>query len=177
MQYKFYFTGYSDDIVLAGADKRSLDEYGKDYYMMSNGALVKAEQGPRDDPDHPGWKITCEHPSAIRIAATSEDVEHTDERIPAWLDAPSYADVLIIESDEPLEIITVGAKPIKPLTPLGLVSAKIAKELNTGKDEDEGGAVTIQEVEDAIKKHFPPLNLSCQKCWTAPVFGKEESGQ
>ena len=167
MKHKFYFTGYSDDVVLAGADKRSMDEYYTTYYMMNNGVQVKAEHGPSDDPDHPGWKITSEHPNAIRIPAPGEDAAHTDPRIPDWLDAEGYCDVLIVESDEPLEIVTMGAKPQKPLTMLGLLSAKITKELNSAKDEDEG--VCVDDVEAALKKHLPPLWLLCQKYCTEPT--------
>ena len=170
MNHFFYFTGYSDDVVLAGSSKRTLDEYYKTFYMLNNGVQVRAEHGPKDDPDHPGWKITCDHPTATRIPAVGEDVKHSDERIPDWLDAPGYCDVLIVESDEPLEILMSGARLMQPLTPLRLVAAKIAKTLNEDRDEDEG--IPIDDIESALKKYFPPLIMNCQKCWMAPVFEK-----
>lgn len=88
MKYQFYFTGYSDDIVIAGNDtKADTDEHYSTYYRMSNGALVKAEHGPSDDPEHPGWKITCYHPSAKRVVAPGEEEKHTSADVPAWMAA------------------------------------------------------------------------------------------
>ncbi len=46
MKHFFYFTGYSDDVVLAGSSKRTLDEYYKTFYMLNNGVQVRAEHGP-----------------------------------------------------------------------------------------------------------------------------------
>lgn len=155
MQHQFYFTGYADDVVIAGADENWLDEHFCGYFLLSNGAVVHADHCPSDEPEHPGWRLTCEHDSATRIPAPGEDAEHTDERIPAWLDAPGYADVIIIEAEEPLEIVTQGDSPPEPLTPLGVLALRVARSINVRMDYDEPQRVTPAVVEEALAAHLP----------------------
>jgi len=110
MKYHLYFTGYSDDVVLAGTCKKDLDEHYSTFYLLSNGMVVKAHHGEN------GWEIApTEMPAdgvTIIEAVDLEDEgkDHTDERIPEWLrdDAPGYAPVCIIASDEPLEVVAAG---------------------------------------------------------------------
>jgi len=159
MKHFFYFTGYADDVVIAGADASWLDEHFPGYFLLSNGAIVHAEHCPADEPEHPGWRITCDHPSATRIPAVvsekEQDAEHTDERIPAWLDAPGYADVIIIEADEPLEIVTQGDAPPEALTPLGVLALRVARSINVRMDYDRHQYVSSSTVEEALSAHLP----------------------
>lgn len=108
MKHRFYFTGYSDDVVLAGRDKASFDEHYATYYLLSNGLVVKA----RHSGEH-GWEIspTTDAQGAIIIEAVDKDDsgdEHTDPRIPDWFEAPGYAPVCIIEADELIEIVATN---------------------------------------------------------------------
>jgi len=98
MKHQFFFSGYSDDVVLAGRDKRSFDEYYATFFLLSNGMVIKAKHGDNDG----GWKIEpTEMPAdgVTIIPAVDEDdsgKDHDDPRIPEWFEAPGYAPVCII---------------------------------------------------------------------------------
>ncbi len=155
MKHQFYFTGYSDDVVIAGAEECWLDEHFCGYFLLNNGAQIHADHCPDDEPQHPGWRLVCDHPSAIHIPAPGEDAEHTDDRIPDWLDAPGYADVIIIEADEPLELVAQGDSPLDPLTPVGLLALQVARSINVRMDYDVPQRVTPTVVEEALHAHLP----------------------
>lgn len=149
MPHKFIFTGHSDDVVVAASSGRDINEYYSTYYRMSNGALVKAEFGPDDDPEHPGWKITCDHPSAIRIPAPGDEVEHGDPRIPDWYPTEGHCDVLILEAEKPLSIIEYGDKPPPEVTPERSMALLLTKEINRDFDEE---IVLIGNIIHALKR-------------------------
>lgn len=137
MKHQFYFTGYSDDVVIAGSDKKSMDEYYATYYLLSNGLVVKA----RHSGEH-GWEIspTTETEGAIIIEAVDKDDsgdEHTDPRIPDWLGADGYAPILILESDEPLEIVATNSRNFTDVSPEFIMAAKLRSAVISGYDEED----------------------------------------
>lgn len=145
MKHQFFFSGYSDDVVLAGRDEASFDEHYATYYLLSNGIVIKAYYGNN------GWEIGLaeEHNADITIIPAvdvdDDGTEHTDERIPKWFTTFGYAPVLIIESDEPLEIVAQGEdrNAFYGGTPEFIRAAKLRKavieaaENESGFDEDE----------------------------------------
>lgn len=129
------FTGYSDDVVLSGSCKSDLDEHYADHYLLEDGTEVHANFG------NDGWVFTCDNPDHILIAAVDTDdegIDHTDERIPAWLDPSGYSPVLIINTDA--EIVSCSDEPFpsdaKSKIPLLKLVTAINKEM--GWDADDG---------------------------------------
>lgn len=156
MKHLFYFTGYSDDVVATGQDEHTLDEHDhQGYYLMNNGAMVRAVQSPPDDPKHPGWKLTLERGEGVRIPAPDE--EHLDARVPAWLDAPGYADVVILESDAPLEIVALTDHPRAPLSKVEMLAAKVARSINAEMVLDDDQRLPMTVVARALRAHAPFL--------------------
>lgn len=147
---RFFFSGYSDDVVLAGRDKRSFDEHYATFFLLSNGMVIKADYG--DD----GWKIEpTEMPAegvtiipAVDEGGSGED--HNDPRIPEWLrdSAPGYAPVCVIESEQPLEIVSAGRKPFPNTSPEFMAAARLRAAVvkDSGCDDDECPAVESFEV-------------------------------
>ena len=158
MKHQFFFSGYSDDVVLAGRDKASFDEHYATFYLLSNGIVIKADYGVN------GWEIGLaeEHNSDITIIPAvdvdDDGTEHTDDRIPEWLNAPGHAPVLIIESEEPLEIVAQGndRNAFYGATPEFIRAAKLRKaviaaaEDESGFDEDE--MPSVEAFISALKK-------------------------
>jgi len=156
-KHHFYFSGYSDDVVLAGHDKASFDEHYATYFLMSNGLVIKAEYTRN------GWEIapTTQRELVTIIPAVDVDddgTEHTDKRIPKWFKAPGYAPVLIIETEEPLEIVAQN-NSLNPFPGISLVFLRAAKlrkaviesaEDESGFDEDE--MPSIEAFMTALKK-------------------------
>jgi hypothetical protein len=157
----FYFTGYSDDVVIAGRDKRSLDEYYSSFYLLSNGLVIKAEHGTD------GWVIAPASPpaeGATIIAAVDledEGKEHADARIPEWLDAPGHAPVCIIEWYEPLEIIATSDRRtgFPDNSPEFIQAAMFRKVVLKAADmEDSDEMPAIEAFKEAFAK-FPKLQF------------------
>jgi hypothetical protein len=157
MKHQFFFSGYSDDVVLAGRDKASFDEHYSTYYLLSNGLVIKAEHTRN------GWEIAPTTQSELVTIIPAVDVdddgtEHTDERIPKWFKAPGYAPVLIIETEEPLEIVAQGedCDVFYGGTPEFIRAAKLRKaviesaEDESGFDEDE--MPSVEDFMVALKK-------------------------
>lgn len=146
MKHQFFFSGYSDDVVLAGRDKASFDEHYATYFLLSNGIVIKAHHGVN------GWEIGLaeEHNADITIIPAvdvdDDGTKHSDPRIPQWFKAPGCAPVCIIESNEPLEIVTQGEDrdAFYGGTPEFIRAAKLrkavieaAEETDSRFDEDE----------------------------------------
>lgn len=159
MKHLFYFTGYSDDVVLAGHDKRSLDEHYAPFYLLSNGVVIQAEHSGEN-----GWSIA---PKTMPVEGVTiidavdlddEGKEHFDERIPDWLDAPGHAPVCIIESDEPLEIIATTDRRagFTDTSPEFMRAARLRTAVLKAADiQDDADAPSI----DAFKTALAKLNL------------------
>jgi hypothetical protein len=137
-KHQFYFSGYSDDVVLAGHDKASFDEHYSTYFLLSNGLVIKAHHGKN------GWEIAPTTPAnnASIIPAVDVDddgTEHTDERIPKWFKAPGYAPVLIIESEEPLEIVAQAdsCNTFSDTSPEFIKAAKLRRAVIKAAEENE----------------------------------------
>jgi hypothetical protein len=100
------FYGYSDDLVMHGTSKTSLDEYYSEHYLLSDGTRVSAIYGDN------GWTFTCSHPESVIVPACDPDdegIDYDDERVPHWCDADGYTPILIIP--DALEIIAHGDSP------------------------------------------------------------------
>lgn len=156
MKHHFYFSGYSDDVVLAGSCKRDFDELYSTFYLMSNGIVIKAEYTKE------GWQIGLreEHNADITIipAVDQDDSgkEHDDSRIPEWLDAPGYAPVCIIESDEPLEIVASSDRMFSDTSSAFLKAARLRKAvLEAASDCDSDECPDVEAFKIALEKlHF-----------------------
>lgn len=152
MKHQFFFSGYSDDVVLAGRDKRSFDEHYRTFYLLSNSMVIKADHG------NDGWKIEpTEMPAegVTIIPAVDEDdngKDHDDPRIPEWFDAPGYAPVCIIEADEPLDIVASSDMPFPDTSPEFMAAARLRAAVvkESGCDDDECPAV--ESFEAAIRQ-------------------------
>ncbi len=156
MTHHFYFTGYSDDVIITGQDEHTLDEHDHlGYYHLNNGAMVRVVQSPPDDPQHPGWKLTLERGAGLRLPAPGE--EHLDHRVPAWLDAPGYADVVILESDTPLEIVAMTDHPRAPLSKVEMLAGKVARSINAEMVLDDDQRLPMTVVARALRIHAPDL--------------------
>ena len=138
MKHQFFFSGYSDDVVLAGRDKRTFDEHYATYYLLSNGVAIKADHGSE------GWIIApttlAECVTIIPAADVDDDgTDHTDPRLPEWLrdGAPGYAPVLIIESDESLEIVAKSDDPFADTSPEFIAAAKLRAAVIKASNCDE----------------------------------------
>lgn len=155
MKHQFFFSGYSDDVVLAGRDKASFDEYYATYYLLSNGIVIKAHYG------NDGWEIGLaeDHNADITIIPAvdvdDDGTEHTDERIPEWFSAPGYAPVCIIESDEPLEIVAQSDDTFDDTSPVFIRAAKLRAAVIKAADCDEDECPSIEAFKTALKS----LNL------------------
>ncbi len=154
MKHPFFLSGYSDDVVIAGRDKRSFDEHYGTFFLLSNSMVIKAKH---DD----GWKIEpTEMPAdgVTIIEAVDEDdngKDHDDPRIPEWFEAPGYAPVCIIEADEPLEIVATSPKPFPQISPEFMTAAKLRKALvdSVGDDNDIPGVEHFQAAIKACNLH------------------------
>ncbi len=154
--HHFYFTGFSDDAVITAQDEHTLDEYDhQGYYHLNNGAMIRAVQSPADDPKHPGWKLTLERGEGVRIPAPEE--EHLDPRVPAWLGAPGYADVVIVDSDTPLEIVALTDEPRAPLSKVEMLAGKVARSINAERVLDDDQRLPMSVVARALRIHAPGL--------------------
>jgi hypothetical protein len=137
MKYHIYFTGYSDDVVLAGTCKKDLDEHYATFFLLSNGIVVKAAHSGQT-----GWKIEPTEMPADGVTIIDavdlkdEGKDHTDERIPEWLDAPGYAPVCIIEADEPLEVVASSDRrsPFSDTSPKFIFAARLRKAILKASD-------------------------------------------
>jgi len=150
MKHQFYFTGYSDDVVLAGHDECSFDEHYGTFFLMSNGLVIKAEYGKT------GWSIapTTEAAGVTVIEAVDKDDsgdEHTDPRIPDWFEAPGYAPVCIIEADELIEIISASRKPFRNTSPEFIAAARLRNAVIKAADCDEGECPSVEAFLQAMK--------------------------
>ena len=152
MKHQFFFSGYSDDVVLAGRDKRTFDEHYATYYLLSNGIVIKADHGVN------GWEIGLaeEHNADITIIPAvdldDDGTKHSDPRIPEWFKAPGYAPVLIIESDEPLEIVAENHRPFADTSPEFIRAAWLRKAVIKAADCDEDECPVIEAFKAALKK-------------------------
>lgn len=172
MKHQFYFTGQSDDIVYAGSDKRTVDEHYSPFYLLSNGLVIKAEHSGKT-----GWSIAPTVPAAnVTIIAAvdlnDEDMEHDDERIPDWLEAPGYAPVCIIESDEPLEIVATGdsSEPFRDTSPEFIAAARLRAAVVQAADCDEDECPSVDaflqamnDIQHALVDHLD-LETSRKVC-------------
>lgn len=155
MKHQFFFSGYSDDVVIAGRDKRSFDEHYETFFLLSNSMVIKADHG------NDGWKIEpTEMPAdgVTIIEAVDEDdngKDHDDPRIPEWFEAPGYAPVCIIEADEPLEIVATSPKPFPQISPEFITASKLRKALvdSVGDDDDIPGVEHFQAAIKACNLH------------------------
>jgi hypothetical protein len=157
MKHAFYFSGYSDDVVVAGRDQRSWDEHYGTFFLLSNGMVVKADHGRN------GWEIgPTEMPAdgvTIIDAVDKDDdgKDHDDPRLPEWLvdSAPGYAPICIIETDMPLEIVALSHKPITDTSPEFMAAARLRKAVveSAGCDDDECPSI----------EHFKDAIASCKK--------------
>lgn len=153
MKHQFFFSGYSDDVVLAGRDKRSFDEHYATYCLLSNGMVIKADHG------NDGWKIEpTEMPAdgVTIIPAVDEDddgTSHGDSRIPYWLQkqAPGYAPVLIIESEEQLEIVAKSDDPFTDTSPEFMAAARIRNLVIEASGCDEEECPRVEHFKAAIQ--------------------------
>lgn len=138
MKHSLYFYGHSDDIVIAGTDKRSLDEYYNDYFLLNNGLIVRAAytvQGCWDFDEVSRLASTTAEVTVIpAVDVEDEGIQHTDPRIPHWLEPAGYSGVLIIESDKPLAIVWESATAIPCTGPNYIIAASIAAEINRQLD-------------------------------------------
>jgi hypothetical protein len=156
-KHRFYFSGYSDDVVLAGPCQRDFDEYYSTFYLLSNGLVIKAEHGDN------GWEIGLseEHNSDITIIPAvdvdDEGIEHGDTRLPEWLrdSAPGYAPVCIIETDEPLEIVAQSDCMFSDNSPEFIKAAKLRKAVMKEADCEEDECPNVEAFKVALKN----LNL------------------
>lgn len=162
-KHRFYFSGYSDDVVLAGPCQRDFDEYYSTFYLLSNGIVIKAEHGDN------GWEIGLaeEHNSDITIIPAvdvddegidhDEDIDHNDPRLPEWLrdSAPGYAPVCIIETDEPLEIVAQSDCMFSDNSPEFIKAAKLRKAVMKEADCEEDECPNVEAFKVALKN----LNL------------------
>jgi len=152
MKHQFFFSGYSDDVVLAGRDKRTFDEHYATFFLLSNGMVIKADHG------NDGWKIEpTEMPAdgVTIIPAVDEDdsgKDHNDPRIPEWFEARGYAPVCIIKSEQPLEIISAGRKPFPDTSPEFMAAARLRAAVvkDSGCEDDECPA--IEHFKAAVQK-------------------------
>ena len=97
-----YFYGYSDDVVVAGTSRRNMDEYYGQYFLLSNGATIEVNYTDE------GWQFKCSDPDAVLIPAVDlddEGIEHSDTRIPEWLQPSGYSPVLLIGSEDELSVV------------------------------------------------------------------------
>lgn len=157
MKHQFFFSGYSDDVVLAGRDKASFDEHYATFFLLSNGVVIKADFGKT------GWEIAPTRPADNVTIIPAVDVdddgtEHSDPRIPQWFKAQGHAPVLIIESDEPLEIVAQGedCDAFYGGTPEFIRAAKLRKAvIEAAEDEhgfDEDEIPSVEAFMSALKK-------------------------
>jgi hypothetical protein len=96
------FYGYSDDVIVAGASRPNMDEYYQPYFLLSNGVTVEARHGDN------GWEFKCSDPEAVIIPAVDlddEGIDHSDTRIPEWLQPSGYSPVLLIGSEDELSVV------------------------------------------------------------------------
>jgi len=150
-KHHFYFTGYSDDVILAGGDKRTLDEYYSTFYLLSNGVVIRAGHTKN------GWQIgpttESELVSIIHAVDLNDDgTQHNDPRIPDWLHAPGYAPVCIIETEEPLEIVAASDGAFSDTSPDFFKAAKLRKAVLEASDVDEEDMPSISAFQTALKK-------------------------
>jgi hypothetical protein len=152
-KHHFYFSGYSDDVVLAGHDKASLDEHYSTYYLLSNGLVIRAHHGEN------GWEIApttqSEHATIIPAADVDDDgTDHSDERIPKWFKAPGYAPVLIIKTEEPLEIVAQNDShnPFLGISLAFLRAAKLRKAvMKAAENEGEFYMPSVEAFKTALE--------------------------
>jgi hypothetical protein len=158
MKHRFYFSGYSDDVVLAGSCKRDFDEHYLTFFLMSNGLVIKAEHTRN------GWEIGLreEHNSDITIIPAvdlnDEGIDHSDPRLPEWLrqdSAPGYAPVCIIETEEPLEIVAESDRMFSDNSPEFIKAAKLRKAVMKASNCEEEECPNVEAFKTAIQK----LNL------------------
>ena len=156
-KHHFYFSGYSDDVVLAGSCKRDFDEHYSTFYLLSNGMVIKAEHGNN------GWKIEPTEMPADGVTIIEavdlddEGIDHIDPRLPEWLRdyTPGYAPVCIIEADEPLEIVAQSDCMFSDNSPEFIKAAKLRKAVMKEVDCEEDECPNVEAFKVALKN----LNL------------------
>lgn len=149
-KHRFYFSGYSDDVVLAGSCEQNLDEHYSTFFLLSNGLVVKAEHGDN------GWKIEPTEMPADGVTIIEavdlddEGIDHNDSRLPEWLrdSAPGYAPVCIIETDEALEIVAQSERMFCDNSPEFIKAAKLRKAVMKV-------AEAVMKVADCVEDECP----------------------
>lgn len=152
MKHQFFFSGYSDDVVLAGGDKQSFDEHYRTFYLLSNGMVIKADFG------NDGWKIEPTNMPAEGVtiipAVDLDDngKDHDDPRIPDWFEAQGHAPVCIIESDEPLELVASSDRLFGDNSPEFMAAARLRAAVVKSTGEDDCECPGIEHFKVAVKK-------------------------
>jgi hypothetical protein len=140
-----YFYGYSDDVVVAGTTRRNMDEYYGQYFLLSNGVTVEVNYTDE------GWQFKCSNPDAVLIPAVDlddEGIEHSDTRIPEWLQPSGYSPVLLIGSEDQIEVVLCSDSPIDGSGPDFIFAAKLTRKL---VDELELEELYVSTVLSALK--------------------------
>ena len=139
------FYGYSDDVVISGYSKASIDEHYSEYFLLSDGTNVHANHGRE------GWEFTSSHPESILIPAADPDdegIDHTDERIPDWCEPSGYSQVLII----PIEatIIAQGDEPFPADAKNDIPIFKLITAMNKVMDWDADDGMGVDDLKTAL---------------------------
>lgn len=152
-KHRFYFSGYSDDVVLAGSCQQDLDEHYSTFFLMSNGLVIKAEHSGKT-----GWKIEpTEMPNELvtiieAVDLNDEGIDHSDPRMPSWWLPPGYAPVCIIETEEPLEIVAESDRMFSDNSPEFLKAAKLRKAVMKEADCEEEECPNVEAFKTALQK-------------------------
>ncbi len=117
--------GSSDDLVeLAGTIKDEINVYDEPLYLrFDNGTHLKAAYAKDGC-----WRLETLERGTVRsirkLVGLPDDPEtEGSPQLHGDADAPSYSDVIVIETAEKLELVGHGSKPVKPPSP-GLARAK-----------------------------------------------------